>query len=807
MIDCSMSKHTQTSSSPSFKKTSLLLASAWDNIAERKIIDGLKDLVAVGGNAIASTAIGVTNFIKNSMNTNDMTAAQKILPYTLIAISVPVTVAAMVVTVAGLSTIAPPFMFAASIAAMGRAVGVLAADKKSLDNLNKQLITQDKLFKRIDKSKKLSDEQKHVVRNYIDLPEKIYYQLYALRQHVIENPDLSTEQKNKLIRTVNEQIENFHKGEILAIDFTAINAELKLSEKASPEIQKRISNINADLSHYKQAKDEYPKLPISSDLKSKIKHFKATHEHIYAQDLSPKTKQRMLALIEKPKMSRDDLKEVYAQMANHFVNTHSETQRVALDKTLIDYIKDSNPNIDAKQAQALAQHLSLPREIFYEVKKIHDNLPSEKQEAFRREVIDNIKKNPDSLNELVPTGILAFMRENQINRTDFKESFDKISMLGEKVKQLGIVVTDAKASDQKEEQQSAFLAQHRVIPKVELPTEAVTLLNQHRNAALIDYIQTGGINVESPNVSNTKFMQPPTITDSKAGKYLYEKVGKHIEERAMHLKDKITRPFENMAVKAKTKLMEKYYGKEKAAEIMATKKSKSQARAEFRDQFSDAHTFLQKAEERNFLKKAFPRNLLNVALSALNVVVTGVSTIVLPVAFSPGAPAAVGVGVGLGVVSAGLTTAAVANFAVLMAQHERSMDKTHSANEKAVRVTTPDMSKEVRLNAQLHKIQDKKDQRREAKEEKKQEKAQKQKEKKEIREQKNLEKALQTQQERIQQEEKKQIPAEAAAAETTGRTHKAALVFHDLRATHRPVVEELKTALKDETRRVKPGSR
>ncbi|MCS5708676.1 hypothetical protein CC99x_007115 [Candidatus Berkiella cookevillensis] len=792
-----MPKHTQASSGPSFKKTNLLLASAWDNIAERKIIDGLKDLAAVGGNAIASTAMGVTNFIKNKMNTNNMTAAQKILPFTLIAISVPVTVAAMVVTVAGLSTIAPPFMLAASVAAVVRSTGILLVDKKSLDNLNKQLITQDKLFKRIDKSKKLSDEQKHVVRNYIDLPEKIYYQLYALRQHVIENPDLSTEQKNKLIRTVNEQIENFHKGEISAIDFTAINAELKLSEKASPEIQKRISNINADLSHYKQAKDEYPKLPISSDLKSKVKHFKATHEHIYAQDLSPNTKQKMLALIEKPKMSRDDLKEVYAQMANHFVNTHSETQRAALDKTLIDYIKDSNPNIDAKQAQALAQHLSLPREIFYEVKKIHDNLLPEKQEAFRREVMDNIKKNPESLNELVPTGILAFMRENQINSADFKESFDKISMLGEKVKQLGIVVTDAKASDQKEEQQSAFLAQHRVIPKVELPTEAVTLLNQHRNAALIDYIQTGGINVESPNVSNTKFMQPRTMMDGKAGKYLYEKVGKHVEA---HIKDKITSPFENMAVKAKTKLMEKYYGKEKAVEIMATKKSKSQARAEFRDQFSDAHTFLRKAEERNFLKKAVPRDLLNVGLSAINVLVTGVSTIVLPVAFSPGAPAAVGVGIGLGVVSAGLTTAAVTNSAVLMAQHERSMDKTHSANEKAVRVTTPDMRKEVRLNEQLHKIQDKKDQKRHAKEEKKQEKAQE----KQAKALKDLEK---TEQRQGQAEEKKQPSAETSTVEVAGQTHRAPLIFHDLRATHRPVIEELKTAHKDETRRVKPGSR
>lgn len=730
-----MPKNTNAPSSPSFKKTRMLLESSWNNIADLKLIDGVKDLAAVGGNAIAASTLGVISFIKNTTDMNNLSAAQKILPYTLIAVSVPVTVAAMVVTVAGLSTIAPPFMFAASIAALVRSTGTLIADKKSLDNLNRQLITQDKLFEKIDKSKKMTEEQKQVVKDYVDLPEKIYFHLYALRQHIVENQHLTTEQKNNLIKSVNSQIENFHKGDISKIDFSGINAELKLSEKAAYEINGRIIGINAYLERYQNAKNDYQALPLPSDLKSKVKHFKETHEHIYAQDLTPKTKQKMLELLNKPSIKRSDLKAIYAQMANHFVNTHSENQRVALDKSLVAHIRESNPTIDARQAQALELHLALPREIYHEVKKIHDNLPPEKQEAFRRTVTDNIKKHSGNLMDLVPTSINSFLQDNQIESTPFNDNLKKINLLKEKSAQLVLSV-----EGQSPAQQGGLLAQHR-ISKVELPEKTIALLNQHRNAALIDYIQTGGINVDPPNVSNAKFMQPSTVKDTKVGKYMDEKVGKHIAEKADHIKAKVTKPFEKAAVKAKKKLLEKYYGKEKAAEIMAAKKSKSKARAEFHDQFGDTHTFLKKAEERNFLKKAIPRDILNVVLSAVNVVVTGVSTIAIPAIFSPGAPAAAGVAVGLGVVSTGLTAAAVLNTAELLVEHQRSMDKTSNANEKAVGVATPNVGKDAKMADQLLEHHERKVQKQQDKQERKQEREARKQEKKEQREERKLEDA------------------------------------------------------------------
>jgi hypothetical protein len=642
-----------------FKETRKLIGEAFDNIADNNVKDGLSNLLKIGTNTITKPPAALSSFIKTKLKIDNLKATQKIIPYAILAVTIPITVAAMVVAVAGLSTIAPPFMVAASLAGVARSIGTFISDKRSLDNLNKQLITEDKIFKKIDNAK-LSDKDKHILKKSIVLPQEIYKGLYELRQHVIENTQLTTKEKNNLIKEINEKIEEFH-------DKGTSTISLKASGSAESSITQLLAHINVKIEDLNKVKKHLsqPDFKISSKLRKQIDYHKNTHEHIYAQDLPLITKDKMLSLLKESKMERSDHKEIYAQMVNHSINLHSEVQKQALDKAVVNYIKSHSKelknDLSKEQLMILKEHLILPRLIYNQLKEMHDTLPKDKRESFRKEIFSEMEKSPD------------FDFLSKVNKF-----IDKESPMSQDLN--AIVTKDVRRKKE--------------VTEMDLPEADKSLLDRHRHGMMIASIQTGGLDVPSPKVDNKLFLTPPEIKESRIGKYLHEKIGKSASEKVDIAVKLISDPFKKMVQKGKFSAMKQWYGEDKAKEIMLEKENIKAAKSEFRAQFGDAHTFMQHAEERNFLKHAVKRDVLNIGLSVTSLGVTVAGTAVTLAAVA-GGPAAVGVAVAFGAATTVVASTAMANTGILAIQNYQSMAKATDANKIAESVTKPTVKSEM----------------------------------------------------------------------------------------------------------------
>lgn len=649
-----------------FKETRKLIGEAFDNIADNNVKDGLSNLLKIGTNTITKPPAALASFIKTKFKIDNLKATQKIIPYAILAITIPITVAAMVVAVAGLSTIAPPFMVAASLAGVARSIGTFISDKRSLDNLNKQLITEDKIFKKIDKAK-LTNEDKHILKISIVLPQEIYKGLYELRQNVIENTKLATKEKNNLIKEINGKIEEFHdKGT------SKSTISLTASGSAEPSITQLLAHINVKIEDLNKVKKHLsqPDSKISSKLRKQIDYHKNTHEHIHAQDLPLTTKDKMLGLLKESKMGRSDHKEIYAQMVNHSINLHSEVQKQALDKAVVNYIKshskDLKKDLSKEHLMILKEHLILPRLIYNQIKEIHDTLPKDKRESFREKIISEMEKSPDF-------DVLSKINEFMEKSPEFKDS--------QMSKDLISIIT-------KDERRK------KEVTEMKLPEADRSLLDRHRHGMMIRTIQTGGLDVPSPRIDNKLFLTPPEIKESRIGKYLHEKIGKSASEKIDKAVKVISDPFVKIVQKAKFSAMRKWYGEDKAMEIMLEKENIKSAKSEFRAQFGDAHTFMQCAEERNFLKHAVKRDILNIGLSVTSLGVTVAGTAVTLAAVS-GGPAAAGASAAFAVATTVVAGTAMANTGILAIQNLQSMAKATDANKIAESVTKPTVKSEM----------------------------------------------------------------------------------------------------------------
>tara|TARA_R110002110_G_scaffold415800_1_gene656272 strand:+ start:26776 stop:28944 length:2169 start_codon:yes stop_codon:yes gene_type:complete len=652
---------------PFLKQQAEYLSDAWDAFADQDLKQAAKSLVSLGGNTLYFGMNGVGAVINSELGQDNLKTSEKIIPKILLLASIPITVSAALVTVVGVSILAPPFAFAASIAGVMRSSSAFINDKRSLDNLNRQLITTDKINSIISKAK-LSVEDKNVVGVYIEQPKKIYEGLYQLRQYIIKDEQLTSDQKNKLIQQINDKIEGCFNGDYSPITMTLEDMPVEAKES----IEAKVERLNINIKDYCRAEENYHKLNIPKNIAKKIKNHKATHEHIYAQDIPSITKQKMVEMISKPKLKQSDIDGVNAQLANHFINQKSTAQQSMLDQTLAKFVSQKHSELSINE---VGFYLESPRLLYKNIEEIHQKIPQEHRADYKEKILEKIEKVPSLISHSASGGTTdvmgmmeSFFEEYKIPRSIVSQEMDKIKTF-------------------KEHQDNLAKKFDNIVDVSDMQA-----MSAHQQAMLIQHIENRGVEVHPPNVSDKSFLNKPA--EQKI-------LPKNLQERADNIKEKVTKPFVRSFSSMKKRCQDKIYGKEKSDEIAKMSKEQDTVSAEFKQQFSGSHKLLKQVQERNFLKKAVPRRVLGIGMSLANTVLSGLASFALPAIFTPAAPAGVAVSVGVGVMSAGLTIGSVANSASLLAEHGLSYQKVSGSKGKAFKGVTPDVGQEKKDLAAL----------------------------------------------------------------------------------------------------------
>lgn len=400
---------------PFLKQQSDYLKGAWNHVADQNLKGAINDLVSFGGNTIHLGVSGLSSIIRSKWDQDTLKTSEKLLPKALLFATIPVTVAAALVTVVGVSILIPPFVFAASAAGVVRSIASLIEDKKSLNNLNRKLITEDKVDYKIAKST-LSEDDKKTIATYMKSPQEIYKDLYQLRQDIIRDDGLDTEKKNHLIKQINHKIEDCFHGNFsklnLALDEQSADSKLSLA------LEQKISSVNTKINDYINAESLYTDIDMRKSLKRDMQNFKKMHEHIYAQDIPLNAKRKMVEMVSQAKLKKSDIAGINAQLANHFINQQSTEQQAMLDQSFAKFINEKYPHF---MADDLVVHLKSPRQMYQAIQSIHHKIPTEYRADFKKEILNRLDQapflllQPASENELNPQKMIQSFLEKMVS--------------------------------------------------------------------------------------------------------------------------------------------------------------------------------------------------------------------------------------------------------------------------------------------------------------------------------------------------------------------------------------------------------
>lgn len=589
----------------------LAIKESFHSFVHLNLGDGISELTKLGSDVFGGIVAGISGYLIYDILANKNTKwYQKIIPATFVGVGLVLAIPATVAVIIGASTLVPPFMFVASVGAVYRSISTYLQDRSERNNLRKEMINRSELDKKIS-NLNLNAMNKEIVNDYLNNSSKIYNKLYQLRNNIIHNLDIPIDNKKILVDELNHIIERYskdkNKGGI---------ADIKLSLHLLPEIMKQNTNDQLDeirhLTHtYNKACKSINGIVQHSLLKT-INAYKLTQEKIFSQDLPENVKNKIIVMLEKEKIDKDELKLLYAQVGNHYLNISADQQLIIQDYDFNAYL--SEKNINEQQLETIKNYCQFPREIFNKVNNIKINL---NEDLSIREFLQDIVRNP---------GLISVGKWEEIEKTlqntslVMKQKLNEIHQLIEKYSNCCIEFDEL-----------------NIINNNTIKSE----ITEYRNTTLTQYSNLG-----------LQFSSPKIDFSLK-----HNNLFNRAKKRIISPKDQIEARYTNESDIAINEQVDSMKNKKRS------RKNAKELKADFKKRFENTFDVIEKKQRLIFLEKVVPRRLANVFLACGVATISLATTIAIPAIASPAAPIAAVAATVLGGISAALTVISIANSA------------------------------------------------------------------------------------------------------------------------------------------------
>ena len=624
---------------------------AFSKFSHLQLGEGFGKLAELGGDVINFGVSAFTAFlIVDILQNENLKTRQKILPTIGYSLGILVTLPLAIFIIAGVAALIPPFIFAASCVSVVRDTATYMEERSERNNLNKELISTKELVKKITEAK-LAPLTEKMVQDYLHGRDKLYTQLYAARQAIITNGKLGVQDKKAKVLAINKIIEDFY------------SANQDPTDKQIPQLQEIADRLkesgyvelNQQLLDYKQVCQSYSQASLPVSLKKSITLYQFSHEKIYSQDLPVSTKQRSIQLIEGKKIKEDDLKLLYSELGNRYLNQTPLMQINVQDDNFQGKLKDNA--VEPDKIALINEYNQQPRKAYDQIIQLREAFPTllasdpNKEnivalfEKFRKTFIDY----PDSYHE---------------EWIAFKELFAHKNALASIENELiNVDVTSQRFN------------------KLPIHAEQQSYVTNHRKMTFTQFA----------NSHQAEFPAPRFNFDLKANDLL-ERSGLTPSIRKVF--SKLDKGFNKVSEKVKEKVLRKIamedpndeeaLEKNHHAQMSETKKA---MRKDFNQRYQGIFNVVEKKERLNFLIKSVPRRLINIGLASVVALTSLATTIIIPAVTTPAAPAAAIATTILGVLSAALSAASLANSGQLIYKNIKGKLKlraTHTAVTEGV---------------------------------------------------------------------------------------------------------------------------
>ncbi len=645
------------------------IKSAWNSMIHLHPGDALSDLAKLAGDVLTGVAAGLGGYlIYDILKNNNLKTSQKIIPVIGYSIAIALAIPASIAVIVGASFLVPPFMFVASIGATIRNTMVYWSERKERNSLRKELQTTADI-ERLIRGLKLNPIDKEKVNTYTFSQQKIYQSLYQLRSMLIKTTSISLQDRQLLVAQLNKAIEDFSKDNnqggqtvenIDAKKFT-ITLDIDLLDKlpAVKEVIKQSKEeLEKNIQSYNSACVAVRQIPqVSPSVWRSINQYKLTREKVVSQDLPEYIKNEIISSLEKKKVSKDDIKLLYSQLGNHYLNITADKQLKAQDVSFEQYYLSSFK--ETKAVHTINQYIQSPRELISHLQALSRNLSSEMVpyneaketlEKYIRELI----QSPDTLSMNEWFSIEDKLSSLMISNAN---SFD---IIRDKINQCQQVNSDYQTLSIDDKLNSRIYSQKQLT------------LSQHANL---------GMQFDSPHID---FDLKKNNLIKRATDYVAAK-----RDRVLRKNEDTKSQVDEVVEMIQQQTLAPDY---KVADNKQVKSNSEHLKKDFTQRFANTFNVIEKKEKLRFLEHAVPKRLINVGLCLGLSVISLATTVLIPAVASPAAPAAAAAITGLSVVSALFTTAALSISFKITVDLFKSEKKVNKPKETVKGGIAPDIS-------------------------------------------------------------------------------------------------------------------
>ncbi len=646
-----------------------LLSDAWNSFTHLQVGDGIAALTRLGGDAIGLVAVGIGGYlIYDILKNNNLPWYKKIPAGIAITAGAALAIPATVAVIAGASTLVPPFMFVASIGATARNIGVYLSERSERNKLRQEMITTKGIKDYISKAK-LSQFQKETISDYIFKQQEIYLTYYRLRQSIINSSQIDVKEKAELIKSINQEIEAFSKDSNKGQSKMLILKIDHLPESVKDEIKIYQSVLNSNLVLYKDACLAFSKITLENSFKKRIHDYKFTREKVLSQDLPEEIKLKILQTIHGTKIKKDDLKLLYAQIGNHYLNTTARKQIAAQDDNFYQEILASGKT--SSQAQIIKNYCESPRAIFTSLL------------AYKNAHIQNLRRlDPkDKRVKIFDDFMIAFMNSpKSFSTSDWSNLRNEIE---------DPLAPTLEGQDIFKQLSNYEKVMHDY-DELKLPDDLLERISQHQKSTLAQQSNLGR-QFESPKIN------------FNLNRY---NLVKRAADAAAALKDRVLAKDDDgqPAIEGVLQTIDASHKDEEGV----IKENTQKLRDDFMSRYENTFDVIAKSERLHFLEASVPRRLANVFWGMAIATVSLATTVLIPAVASPAAPVAAAAITVFGAVSAVLTGLCLANSLDIIRRELLSDRKVNRTKEQVHKGIAPDMAKDKELQADYKKEHDEK---------------------------------------------------------------------------------------------------
>lgn len=676
------------------------LSEAWDNVSHSRALDALRVFYGIGTRIINIPF----EFIKENLGWDAVKVArnknlkwyQKALRISGIALATLPGIMLAVAFVAGASALVPPFMLAGFAGVVISDVADLISDVLQYRHLQRSLISETELRKSLDSSG-LNASFKKALQAYLFNQKGMFEVLYQSQKQLMTRATQDDESR-AMLDSVNDMIEKVKKGEKLEIDSKdfqsfskwagqnpgvfhffmdekavkelAILKQALLNEKDESQREKKQAILSEkELEYGTRAKETALRKMVAYDtgcavfhskkkvlpkrLKDQILVYQNNHNGVYAQNLPLSVKEKIINAIEKKGafLEKQELALMHASVLNHFLNITTSEQVHSLDSDLKQSITENllyyTPEKDMPTIEA---YINGPRQIFSLLLKAKQAIPegSDEGNAIRYELDNNwLTKDMLSLFESVDDNKEFNNLKSLVdstNNADLKGHFDELKSVAESLqanREAYKALFEAEWPD----------AHHRAM--LQQSIEA------HRKATFLQHVASEKYAYSSVGLAGVK-AQEVMAEEKQEG--IFRRMGDWAIERLIGEEG-----------------LKRFQEKRKATK--AHDVSTEVLSSAYEKQYAKTHEMLSKAQEMEKIRAGFPKKVINLGLDVLKLGTALVSTIALPLLFTPGAPAVAVITPIVTVASVGITALKIGNGIALSRQEAAAQAKQATAEE------------------------------------------------------------------------------------------------------------------------------